>query len=306
MQSGTRSPAAAQEHVQRWLDQLSGRNYAQGTLRAYRHDLDLWIRHLERQVRDFGAVDVDFILSWMAHLRRQEIKIKTIKRRVSALREFYRYLKVRKLVPDNPFNDLGRIKGERTLPGVLEKREVARLIAKSDWGRKKSHGPRNRAILETFYATGARVSEVARIDVDDLLWERHLVWLRGKGRKERLQPIGRIALRAIRKYLPLREAELAAKVGHHVRALFVSERGARMSVDAIREVVSTRGRAAGLGRVHPQKLRHSYATHLHESGADIRDVQELLDHANIQTTMIYTHVARKRLSAVVRKHHPRA
>lgn len=199
------------------------------------------------------------------------------------------------------------MKAEKRLPRFLSEVEVRRLIESAAVGtRKKQSRLRNVAVLETLYSLGCRVAELSGLNVADVSFEPPFARLFGKGSKERLVPLTGEAGKAIRAWLGDREAWLKRYRCEFQEALFVSDRGTRMSTDAIQDVVSAAAKGAGLGPVHPHMLRHSYATHLHDRGVDVRDLQELLGHANIATTMVYTHVSTERLARIVKAAHPRA
>lgn len=288
--------------------ELSGcLNYSPATIRAYGRDLDTWKLHLGHEQLAHDPLEVSHVKGWIAKLRTVGLKIKTIKRRISACREFYRWAKAEKKVTANPFADLPRIRGEKLLPQFVEVEVIPDLMkaASTSSGRKKVHAQRNRAILETFYSTGCRLDELHRLDLASVSQLSRTVLLYGKGRKERRIPIGSKALDAIAAYLPIRKAMLEERERFYEEALFVSERGGRLSRDAIQDVVGNAGQKAGM-KVHPHMLRHSYGTHISDNGADLSEVQELLGHANPQTSRIYTHLSGKRLQKVYERTHPRA
>jgi integrase/recombinase XerC len=226
---------------------------------------------------------------------------------VSACREFYRWARGRKKLPDNPFMDLGRIRGEKRLPRFLEQGQVTSLIsaAATVSGRKKHLSARNVAIVEVFYATGGRLGEIHGLDLVHVSQTAGTALLYGKGRKERLVPIGKKALEALALYLPQRKQLLEQKERFYEQALFVSERGSRLSRDAIQEVIEKAGAKLGLD-VHCHMLRHSYGTHLVEGGAELQDLQDLLGHEYLETTRKYVHTATSRLKGVYDRTHPRA
>ena len=290
-----------------WLNELSSLNYSPSTLRAYERDLDTWIFHLNFKQLPFDPLEVATVKDWIAKLRGEELSIKTIKRRISACREFYRWAKAEKKAISNPFVDLPRIRGEKRLPKFVEVEGIPSLMkaaAKSS-GRKKVHAERNLAIVETIYSTGCRLDELHRLSLADVSAASKTVLLFGKGRKERRVPIGDAALKAIAEYLPIRKEMLEHKERFYEQALFVSERGGRLSRDAIQDAVANAGAKAGI-KLHPHMLRHSYGTHVSDGGADLAEIQELLGHANPQTSRVYTHLSGKRLQKAYRKAHPRA
>lgn len=290
-----------------WLAHLAGLNHPPSTLRAYGRDVETWLFYLDSRGIDFAAADVETIEAWILQLRELELKSKTIARRISACREFYRWARARKKVQDNPFMDLGRMKHEHRLPRFLRKDQVEALIgaAAEVSGRKKVHRDRNRAIVELFYSSGARLGEVHQLDLRHVDLEAGTALLFGKGRKERLVPIGKPCIEALRTYFPTRSEVLEKKTRFYEQALFVSERGTRLSRDSIQEVVEKAGEKLGLD-VHCHMLRHSYGTHMVEGGTALEDLQDLLGHIWIETTRGYVHTAVGRLKAVYDRAHPRA
>lgn len=208
---------------------------------------------------------------------------------------------------ENPLDGLESMKAERRLPKFLSEDEVRRLIAAAGVGNRKQRSRiRNVAILETLYAIGCRVSELSGLDVRSVSLEPPFARLFGKGSKERLVPLAGEAVKAIRAWLVDRAEWLKKYNVEFQEALFVTERGTRITPDAIQDVVTAAAKGAGLGPVNPHMLRHSYATHLHDRGVDVRDLQELLGHSNLSTTQVYTHVSVERLAGIVKKAHPRA
>lgn len=227
----------------------------------------------------------------------------SLARKSAAVRGLFALLARRGLVLADPAAALGSPKGERRLPKVLTVAQVERLLAAPD--ASTPTGQRDRALLELLYASGARVSEAVGLDVDAVDLVGATVRLFGKGSKERLVPLGEPACLALERYLGHgRQAQLVA--GHGASALLLNGRGARLGVRDAREAVERAARAAGLGKVTPHTLRHSYATHLLEGGADLRAVQELLGHVALSTTQIYTHVSREHLRSTYERAHPRA
>jgi integrase/recombinase XerD len=227
----------------------------------------------------------------------------TIRRQVSAVRTYYRFLIGEGRVARDPSERLESPRQWRTLPAVLTRAEVERLLA-----APTTDGPlaiRDRALLEFAYATGARVSEVVGVRVQDVLYEDGIARLFGKGAKERLVPVGRRALGAVALYA--REVRPALDRGRGRGILFLNARGAPLSRVGAWAILKRAARRAGLTkRVSPHTLRHTFATHLLEGGADLRAVQEMLGHADLSTTQLYTHVDREYLRAVHQRYHPRA
>jgi len=266
------------------------------TLANYRVDLASFKAFLG----DLGLERVDPLLlrRYLAELKSKNFAKRSIARRLSCLRSFFRFLCREGHLKTNPVSVLRSPKLDRKLPPVLEVEEVARLLDNHDTSVK---GLRNQALLETIYSAGLRVSEVVGLDLEHVDFISGMVKVYGKGKKERLCPIGARALQAIRLYL---EHHPKAK---EVKALFLNQRGRRLNVRSVRRVLDEALQHASLNRhVSPHALRHSFATHLLDRGADLRSVQELLGHQSLSTTQIYTHVSAERLKRVYDKAHPRA
>jgi integrase/recombinase XerD len=227
----------------------------------------------------------------------------TIRRQISALRTYFKFLAGEGLVVRDPTERLDTPKGWRRLPAVLSVQDIERLLAASD--ADTPLGIRDRALLEVAYATGARVSELVSLRLQDLLFEEGLARLFGKGGKERIVPVGRRALGAASLYA--REVRPGLERGRSRGVLFVNARGGPLSRVGAWGIIKAAARRAGLTqRVTPHTLRHSFATHLLEGGADLRAVQEMLGHVDLATTQLYTHVDREYLRSVHRSYHPRA
>lgn len=227
----------------------------------------------------------------------------SVARKSASARSLFRLLTRRGLVSRDPAADLGTPKGERRLPTVLRRDQVVALLEAPDAGTPT--GMRDRALLEVLYASGARVAELVGLDVDALDLSRGSVRLLGKGSKERVVPVGEPACIAVERYLAEGRPVLAAE-GRGDPALFLDRRGGRLPDRAARQVVYDAAAQAGLGHVTPHTLRHSYATHLLEGGADVRSVQELLGHVATSTTQLYTHVSRELVRTSYEHAHPRA
>jgi integrase/recombinase XerC len=233
---------------------------------------------------------------------------RTMARALSAFRSFYRFLNVHHGVEVNPARAASLPKVEKRLPGYLDRGSMERIFALADEraGDGRFESVRNRAILELFYSTGMRLGELVGLDLDDVDLVADQARVRGKGKKERLLPVGRPAVTALRRYLPGRDAAVAAK-GADRRALFLSARGRRLTPRAVQRIVRAFLDAVGEGAdVRTHSLRHSFATHLLDAGADLRAVQELLGHASLSTTQVYTHTSVERLKKVYHQAHPRA
>ena len=292
------------ELIQAFIDYLSVEcGLALNTQRAYRSDLAKFADYLERKEHvDAARVTTTVALGFLVELKDRGYSTPTIARTLTAVKMFYRFLALEGQVERNVVAALDSPKLWRRLPSVLSPAEVDLLLAAPDVARPL--GFRDRAILEILYATGARVSEVASLDVDSVHYDYGYLRCMGKGSKERIIPVGRPALDLTRRYaLEIRPRLLR---GRPCAALFVSLRRQRMSRLTIWRLVRKYARIAGIAKeVHPHTLRHSFATHLLSGGADLRSVQEMLGHVSIITTQLYTHVDRDRLKDVHRRFHPR-
>jgi integrase/recombinase XerD len=229
-----------------------------------------------------------------------------VARNLVTLRNFFRFAQIQDLIATDPTINLESPKIRRTLPGYLKLEDVEKLLNQPD--QKTAMGIRDRAMLEVLYSTGLRVSELVGLRIADLDSKSGCVRTIGKGDKERIVPIGRKALAMVEKYMQEARPELLKKAKlSQSFALFVNRRGASLSRVGVWKILSAYGRKAGLRvPLTPHMLRHSFATHLLEGGADLRSVQLMLGHADISTTQIYTHVVEERLKQIYKAHHPRA
>jgi integrase/recombinase XerD len=290
-----------------WLVVERGR--APNTLEAYRRDLCRWTAHLERRGSEATEATADDVVAFVHVLRGEGLASSSITRTLVAVRGLHRFLVAEEYRPDDPAADVEIPRVPRGLPKALTVDQVTTLI--EGVADDTSVARRDRAILEVLYGTGARISEVVGLSIGDLDLHDGLVRLMGKGSKERIVPLGRHAATALQAWLDpggrgAMEPDRWARRGD-ATAVFLNQRGGRLGRQGMWGVVRTRGDAVGLGGLlTPHVLRHSCATHMLDHGADIRTVQELLGHASISTTQIYTHVSAERLLAVYRAAHPRA
>jgi integrase/recombinase XerC len=278
------------------------RNASAHTQRAYQKDLEQFLQHaraeLQREPRP-QEVDHLVIRSFLARLHERGLKKSSAARKLAALRTFFRYLCREGVLERNPARALLSPRTERRIPPHLEEHEVAALLDVPGDGLGPARG---RAILELFYATGIRCSELVGLNLADVDLPSRMVRVLGKGRKERVVPYGQPAATALRLYVALR-----ADTRPRSDALFVNKRGGRLTDRFVRLIVAARVRQlASVRRISPHGLRHSFATHLLERGADLRAIQELLGHASLSTTQRYTHVNARHILDVYRKAHPRA
>ena len=290
------------------------RDVSPHTVSAYRRDLtDLatfLAQHLGVEQVDWAVIDRLAMRSWLAHLARRGLSKRSSARALSAARSFFRFMHRNDLVDANPARAVGSPKLEKYLPGHLDRTQVETMLTAAATRAQEGRftDVRDLAILELFYSTGMRISELRGIDGRDIDLLAGSVKVRGKGRKERIVPIGGPAQRALREYERARDA-LRAKVGAKAdrTAFFLSQRGARMSPKTLHNAVTARLSGVDEGaRLSTHALRHTFATHLLDGGADLRAVQELLGHASVSTTQIYTHTSVERLKKVYKNSHPRA
>jgi len=274
------------------------------TISAYRRDLMKFDAFAQKRKLSLEASSRDDLVDFLAGLYRQKLESKSVARHLVTLRNFFRYAQMQDAISTDPSINLESPKIRRSLPGYLRLEEVDRLLQQPD--AKTSLGLRDRAMLEVLYSTGLRVSELTSLRVTDLDTKVGCVRCIGKGDKERIVPVGKKALGMVDKYLRDARPELLGKaVG--TPALFVNRRGRALSRVGVWKILSAYGRRAGLRQpLTPHMLRHSFATHLLERGADLRSVQLMLGHADIATTQIYTHVVEERLKQIYKAHHPRA
>jgi integrase/recombinase XerD len=279
------------------------RGLSDNTIESYRHDVGRFLNHLrERGIQDFSDVDRDRLRIFLAVLRRQGLSARSIARNQAALRTFFRFLVLEGSLDVNPAEDLKSPKTGNTLPEILTPREVEQLLEQPD--RETPLGIRDRAMLELLYATGVRVSELVRLGMNQVNLEAGYALIYGKGAKERVVPMGMEAIQWITRYLQAVRRGLLR--GRDSPLLFVGRSGKGLSRQQFWKSIRAYGQKAGIRkRMTPHLLRHSFASHLLERGADLRSVQMMLGHVDISTTQIYTHVSGERLKKVHQKYHPR-
>jgi integrase/recombinase XerC len=284
-------------------------NRSPETLRAYASDLGEFAALLEREIgggRDVEVRKVDrlAVRAFLGELHRRQAKRSTVARKLAAVRSFFRYLKRQGKIPANPTLGVSTPKQEHLLPRQLSVKEMSHLLEMPD--DSTALGARDRSILELLYASGVRVSELTSLEMEDVDLSEGMMRVMGKGRKERMVPVGSKAIDALRHYLR-RRGELEPRPGAGKDALFLNHRGGRLNVRSVRRILNQALEAAAIARkVSPHTLRHSFATHLLDAGADLRSIQELLGHASLSTTQRYTHVSTEKLLKTYGKSHPRA
>jgi len=277
---------------------------SRNTLESYSRDLIGYLRFLEaRGITDVLLTQTDTLYEYLKTLRVRDLSSRSQARALSALRSFYRFLQEEGLRADDPLLPLQSPKPKRTLPKTLSGLEVENLLEQP---RPDSpRGLRDAAMLEVLYAAGLRVSEIISLTLDQLELETQLIRTVGKGSKERLIPISSLALRRLEEYLASGRKPLLQ--GRSAPYVFLNHRGRRLTRQGFWKILKQYGRQAGINRpISPHTLRHSFATHLLEGGADLRSIQTLLGHADISTTQIYTSVTSEHLREVYRRYHPRA
>ncbi|HXH37373.1 MAG TPA: tyrosine recombinase XerC [Thermoanaerobaculia bacterium] len=299
-----------QNEIGDFLDYLTyERNASINTIHAYRDDLESFVSFLcndyltlGRDQLDLKRVDHLAVRSYLAHLVRRKLSRTSAAQHLSALRSFFKYLMREGALEANPARSVTTPKAEKHLPSVLQPADVVLLLEQPD--TSVTLGIRDRAFLEVLYASGLRISELVGINIDDVELNARLIKVRGKGSKERIVPFGSKANEAIRAWLAVR-GELVSDIEEP--ALFVNYRGQRITTRSVARLFDRYVRKASLrAGISPHTMRHSFATHLLNAGADLRGIQELLGHVSLSTTQKYTHLNDWQLIEVYRKAHPKA
>lgn len=285
-----------QRYIDKFLRYLEiEKNYSSHTLLNYQVDLGDFNNFIKQMPLE--KVDYLSLRRYLAHLKNRDLKPRSIARKLSCLRSFFKFLCRDGYLKVNPALSLTTFRLDKHLPSFLTEEEVVKLLQMPEGSDER--GLRDWAILETFYSTGMRISELVDLNIEDIDFISGVTKVRGKGKKERLAPVGEHALKAIKAYLDKRKRQIPA--------LFLNKNGSRLTTRGTRGIVRKYIRLASLsGGVSAHTLRHSFATHLLNRGADLRSVQELLGHANLSTTQIYTHLTTERLKSVYEKAHPHA
>jgi len=280
------------------------RNLSVNTIKSYQNDLNSLFSFLkEKKIEDPSDITTQHLASFFKILRRLELSSRSSARYYSSIKGFFKYLLANGYLEKNPMERLSAPKISKGLPIVLNVNEVENILDCPDTSTKL--GLRDKALIETFYACGLRVSELINLKVGDLFLNDEVIRVFGKGSKERLVPIGSSAIKWIEEYLN-KSRPLLVKKTKSENFLFLNHRGTKLSRMGIWKIVNQNAEAAGIKKeVHPHTFRHSFATHLIEGGADLRAVQEMLGHADISTTQIYTHLDRNYIKQMHRDFHPR-
>ena len=287
-----------EQWVERFLQYLRiEKGVAENTIQSYKYDLVMYCSHLGRT--DVLKVQPTEVSKFLKFLYARKLKPRSATRAFAAVRGLHKFMMIERATTENPTANIEQPRWWKPLPNVLVLEEVDKLLAAPDSVTKK--GLRDRAMLEVLYATGLRVSELIGLRLDGVNLEARFVRCIGKGSKERIVPLGASAASAVTAYLQVR------RVRKPTDYLFLNNRGERLSRMGFWKILRAYGIQAGIKkRLTPHVLRHSFATHLLERGADLRAVQTMLGHSNISTTEIYTHVMRERLKEIYKSYHPRA
>jgi len=294
-----------QEVFNRYINYLDAeRNASHYTVRNYTHDLLDFFSYLKsKKISSLNEVDKQVLRGYLSHLMKEGFARVSISRKLSAIRSFYRYLLREELVATSPIADTSSPKLDKRLPKFLTPEEAVRLLEAPD--SSTALGQRDRALMELLYASGLRVSELVSLDLEQINLETNEIRVWGKGAKERMVLMGKPAAAALASYLSQGRPRLLGKKKGY--ALFLNRDGGRLTERSIQRILRKYTRVAGIKkRVHPHLLRHTFATHLLDGGADLRVVQELLGHASLVSTQIYTHVTQSRARKVYLSAHPLA
>lgn len=274
------------------------KEFSKNTILSYKNDLDDFKEYLELIKKDIYEIDKKDAFNYLIFLSKKKLKPSSLRRKISAIRSFYKFLIREELILTDPTQDLVFPKNEKKLPQVLTVEEIEKLINVID--NKTLKGKRDRAIVELLYSSGLRVSEIINLKISDLDFENNYLKCFGKGSKERIVPFGELAKTYIVDYLEERK-----KLKIESEFLFINKKGEKLLRQHINNILKRYSKKAKLKkRVHPHMLRHSFATHLLERGADLRSVQELLGHVDISTTQIYTHLTKDYLREIYLNTHP--
>ncbi|MBI3815796.1 MAG: site-specific tyrosine recombinase XerD [Nitrospinae bacterium] len=285
------------------------KGYSRNTIESYQRDIVKFLKFIKSETRaiasidEFSRVEQKGIIAYLLHLREKGFSSASLARHLVSIKVFYKFLMLEEIIDINPTENIESPRLLRHLPDFLTLEEVDRLLLQPDLN--DNLGIRDIAMLELLYATGLRVSELISLKINDVNMERGYIITFGKGSKERVVPLGRSAQEKLKRYLE--ESRHILVKGRGGDDLFVNRFGEKMTRQGFWKIIKKYALLAGIKKdISPHTLRHSFATHLLERGADLRSVQQMLGHADISTTQIYTHVVRERLKEIYDKHHPRA
>ncbi|OIJ13173.1 tyrosine recombinase XerC [Anaerobacillus alkalilacustris] len=301
-------------HVSNQVDQLKTfirflqieKNYSEHTVYNYKKDIEHFSSFMKQHsISSYAAVSYGFVRLYLTELYALKWKRKTVARKISSLRSFYNFLLVEEIVGENPFASASVPKQEKRLPTFLYEDQLNELFSVSDISTPL--GQRNQALLELLYGTGIRVSECCSLRIQDIDFQIGIISVVGKGRKERIIPLGSYAIDAIHMYMNDGRMKLLKGDKHEGKTLFLNYSGGNLTRSGVRKILqSIVDKTASKIKISPHVLRHTFATHLLNEGADMRSVQELLGHTHLSSTQIYTHVTKEHLKHVYNNTHPRA
>lgn len=296
------SSASTQELIHQYLRYLRDeRRYSTATIESYQRDIRQFIQFTDAaNITNCRTVDSLHVRNFINSRRRRGVSPRSLKRSLSAIRGFYSFLQREQLVENNPVADVRAPNTEKQLPHLLDIDEIDRLLLCSSQDPLKL---RDRAMIEIMYSSGLRLAELVSLNIDDINLSQGQIQVIGKGNKSRYLPVGTVARKVLGRWLDVRSNIIA----ENELAVFVNSRGKRLTPRAVQQRMAQLGREQGLDKhVHPHMLRHSFASHLLESSGDLRAVQEMLGHADISTTQVYTHLDFQHLAQVYDRAHPRA
>jgi integrase/recombinase XerD len=278
------------------------RGLSDNTLYSYKNDLKQFLQYLQsKEIKEIENLNEDLLLSFLSFLKRK-FNPRSAMRKVSAVKGLLKFLQREGYIEGGLYERFETPTPSKTLPKVLSVEEIESLLSQPD--TSNIYGLRDKALLELLYSSGLRISEASNLRIDDVDLEGEFLRCRGKGQKERIVPLGSIAKKWLREYISGARLSLAKK---DTRWLFLRKGGGKLSRVSMWKIVKKYAKMAGIKKeISPHTLRHSFATHLLEGGADLRSIQEMLGHSSITTTEIYTHISRKHLKEVFKESHPRA
>jgi len=299
------------EEIEKFLNYLKvEKGFSENTKQAYENDLNQLVGFLEEEAAKGGAIkpwtafDRQSILSYLTNLKERRYAATTVARKVAAIKSFFGFLVAEGLVKENPTRDVPSPRVGKSLPKPISITQVRQLLEETE-KRATPEAKRDKAMLQLLYASGMRVSELVSLNLKDVDTEGGYVRCFGKGGKERLIPIHSQAVTALKDYI--NQGHTRLKTGGGEDALFLNRRGERLTRQGLWQIIKGYAKSAKLGvEITPHTLRHSFATHMLSGGADLRSVQELLGHANISTTQVYTHLTTEHIRRAYQKSHPRA
>ncbi|MUK89925.1 tyrosine recombinase XerC [Ornithinibacillus sp. L9] len=282
------------------------KNASPYTIKYYREDIETFFLFLQQEgIHDLSNIDQRIVRVYLTSLYNQQLSRRSVSRKISSLRSFYRFMERDSIVTTNPFINVSLPKTTKPIPGFLYKEEIEKLFDVSD--ETDPLGQRDQALLETLYATGIRVSECQQLTLINIDFSIGTILVSGKGRKERYIPFGSFAEKALQTYIQDGRQKLLNKAKANSDYIFLNSRGNPLTDRGIRLILKKMVEKAALTvHVHPHKLRHTFATHMLNEGADLRTVQELLGHENLSSTQVYTHVTKDHLRNIYLNSHPRA